>query len=215
MKRILFVVVAALALNACRGLERLTGIERTTTATREGSTQAKPVFLLAGQSNMVRFSQFAVDAFRADYAAKHGGEVPGVVPCAVGGTYSGQWLPDGELFNGCLDAARGQIITGILYYQGESDAYLETTNWGDRFGQTVAGFREHFGAVPVVFAQIATSTDPDFLRGWSSIQAQQAAVCIPGVRMIHTEDVAALVDTVHLTPESLQRIAARFVDALE
>ncbi len=175
--------------------------------------ESTPIFLLAGQSNMVRMSQYGLEAFTAEYVKRHGGPDPEFVACAVGGTDADQWLPHGQLFANCIVAARGKTITGVLYYQGESDAALAVPDWGDSFAQTVGGFRQYFGNVPIVFAQIArTVPGCNFDRGWTSIQAQQAAVSLPGVTMIRTEDVAVLIDTVHLAPSSLQIIAQRFAD---
>jgi hypothetical protein len=213
--------VLFLTVGACKGNMNFWDHDREIAATRTkyGSMTAwshGDVILLAGQSNMVRFSQYGLQSFAQDYAKKYGaGSAVEFVPCAVGGTYSAQWLPGQPLFDQCLADAHGKKVTMVLYYQGESDAALKTQDWGYCFGLTIAGFRRAFGNVPVVFAQIAITTDPGFIQGWQSIQDQQARVSIPGVKMIVTKDVAALFDSVHLTPDTYPKIAQRFVDAME
>lgn len=195
---LLLELLGLLLLVGCTQFQRLTG--------DAGGTL--PVILLAGQSNMVRFAQYAEGAFAVAYGPAE------FLPCAVGGTESSQWLPGGPLFQGCIDAAAGRHVDAILYWQGESDAYNERTSWGANFIATIEGLRSHFGAVPVVFAQIAITTDPNFARGWASIQAQQAAVQLSNAAMIRTDDLAQLADEVHLTPDSLRLIASRFAAAL-
>lgn len=231
MKKPLFLILLAFLLQSChsRGLDRLLGQEEkkesekvivpasipsptpieTPTPTSE-IKKSKDVYLLAGQSNMVRMSQYGLDAFKAEYKKLYNAEGVEFVPCAVGGTWAGQWLPGSGLLEDCVVAARGYDLTGILYYQGESDAYNQRTDWAENFGKTVEGFRHYYPDIPVVFAQIAINNDPLFDRGWNSIQNQQSSVFLPGVKMIKTYDLAQLVDDVHLTPDSLEKIAQRF-----
>lgn len=179
----------------------------------ENSTVTIRTALVGGQSNMERMEWYALDAIKEAYEKRHPGTRLEFVTCSEGGTWSGHWVPDGGGgFANCVAKAQGKIIDFILWWQGESDAYNQITYWGQNFAKTVAGFRSSFKneLLPVIFAQIAFTTDPNWNRGWESIKQQQAAICIPGVRMIRTDDLAVLADEVHINAESARRIARRF-----
>ena len=72
-----------------------------------------------------------VDDFVKMYLADHPGESVGVVPCAVGGSGVGSWLPGGKkgpgknfakaLERAKIASANGKFIA-ILWHQGETDA---------------------------------------------------------------------------------------------
>lgn len=170
------------------------------------------VVLLSGQSNMERLARYALPELELEYVRHHGATRFEFINCAEGGTMSWHWVPGGGGYENCVAMARGRGVTDILHWQGESDAYNQITYWGQNFAKTVAGFRSSFKneLLPVIFAQIAFTTDPNWNRGWESIKQQQAAICIPGVRMIRTDDLAVLADEVHINAESARRIARRF-----
>lgn len=173
--------------------------------------------MLAGQSNMERIEWYAQDALKNAYVQLHGPTDIVLVPCSVGGTWSGQWVPGSGLFEQCVEKVKAtkRPLTHIAYWQGESDAYNEITYWDKNFLQTIRGFRSIFGNVPVVFAQIAFATDPDWNRGWADVQRQQAGINESGVKMVRTQDLAVLSDAVHINKESAVRIVTeRFAPAL-
>lgn len=206
LRRILLCCYLVLILTSCNKWREV----------RDGHQEDNSTYtvLMAGQSNMERMEWYAQDALKTSVKRHRNVQNVVLIPCAVGGTWSGQWLPGAGLLESCVEAAKGQKVDAIVYWQGESDAYNSITNWVDHFTQTVAGFRAKLGNIPVVFAQIAYTTDPDWNRGWQSIKDQQASVNISGVKMIKTDDLAVLADTVHIDSASAQRIADRFGAAL-
>jgi len=66
--------------------------------------------------------------------------------------------------------------------------------------------------LPVIFAQIGTTTEPEIFINWEIVKKQQFAVQLPYVAMITTDDLA-LRDSVHFTPESYTEIGNRFATA--
>lgn len=207
MKRLL--IISMILMSGCESVSRVT----------EGPADnfikivkiPNVTILMAGQSNMERMEWYAKDAISQAYVDLYGAANVSFIGCSVGGTWSGQWLPGNGLLEDCLVKSAGKNVTHLIYWQGESDAYNSIPYWGVNFSKTIAGFRKGLGDIPVVFAQIAYTTDPDWNRGWESIKQQQAAVCISGVKMIKTDDVAVLSDTVHIDDASAKKIGRRFV----
>ena len=137
-----------------------------------------------------------------------------LIPCAVGGTGMTRWVPTGDLYRACIDelCRSRQAATGVLFYQGESDAETpQAANaWNGRFLAMVDGLRRDTGnpGLPVVFAQLATTDRPTMLY-WDVVKASQAAVSLPRVAMIRTEDLPVF-DGLHLTVGAQQVIGCRF-----
>ena len=151
----------------------------------------------------------------------------GLVPCAKGNTTIREWgraLSDDSLYGSCLKrlgaaASMGQVA-GVLFFQGEADAYdpalakgrtVSVDDYGARFTAFVLDLRRDLGRprLPVVFARIGTTTTPDGFPNWRRIQEQQEAVRLPCVAMIETADLPTW-DNVHYTTESYQEIGRRF-----
>jgi hypothetical protein len=147
----------------------------------------------------------------------------GLVPCARGATSLGEWgraLGDDTLYGSCLKrlgaAAPMGRIAGVLFFQGESDAEKgpSADDYAARFTAWVEDLRRDLGRphLPVVFAQIGSTTTPGAYPNWRKVQEQQAAVHLPCVAMIETADLP-LGDNVHYTTESYQEIGRRFARA--
>lgn len=169
-----------------------------------GGTASRLNVLLIGQSNMVNF----YGAGEATFAKNVPYGSVNFIQCAVGGTSIGQWQMGGALMNQCQ--THGVKPDLILFYQGESDAALGTTNWAQQFMSAVNGWRTAWD-VPVIYAQIATC-GPAFASAanWQSIQDQQASVFMNRVKMISTKDLTDRLDDVHLTPASERIVGGRF-----
>lgn len=234
MKKIL--IIAALALTGCNSLRRLTdGREVTTNVTTTTQQPAvvpvtvhpivsptpppppqQDTILLAGQSNMARIVWYALPEFKSKYEALHPHHTVQFVDCSVGGTDSSQWRSGGQLWGDCYDKARGYTITGIAFYQGESDAAIQETAWRANFLDAISGWRNawHSASIPVVFAQIGIC-DPAFAApaDWDTVKQIQAGTVLENAKMIVTADVEVLVDTVHMDSASAQKIADRFAEA--
>ena len=107
------------------------------------------------------------NAFVKRYLADHPKETVGIVPCAVGGSRSATWDPNGTgkagaNFRRAMERARVAMRKGrfvaILWHQGESDGGASAEELKDyypkRFQAMVAAFRKELGDVPVVAGEI-------------------------------------------------------------
>ena len=170
-------------------------------------------------------------AFADSLRARYPGLVIGLVPCAKGATIIEEWHTspdDATLYGSCLKRARAAEpmgrIAGALFFQGESDTNdLETLHgfplrpntWATHFTRFVHDLRRDLRQprLPLVFAQIGPHTAPDRYVNWEQVQAQQASVDLPAVRMITTDDLS-LRDRVHYDTPSYRVIGGRFADAM-
>jgi hypothetical protein len=202
-RRVLPVTIAVALLSACGASAQVPPPSTPRAATL--------TLIAAGQSNMVGTEPFLAMAFTGHHV-----EVT-VIPCGVGGTSITRWVPSGDLFQRCLAMAPTHV-DGILFYQGEADAWSMTAAqaWASGFAAFVAAMRQHFGLVPLVYAQLGRPLDvthgPE--PGWSLIKAEQAAYTAPMCSMIRVDDLEQLPGDVHFTPTSYRIIAQRFADAI-
>lgn len=156
--------------------------------------------------------------------------IVGLIPCAKGDTAIHEWrqnLSDQSLYGSCLKrigaASTLGAVAGILFFQGEADA-LDPIRFPDRvlsantyqaeFTRLIHAWRTDLSRphLPVVFAQIGNHTAPEYFANWTRVQEQQAAVSLPCVAMITTDDLP-LRDAVHYTTESYKVIGERFAKA--
>ena len=148
----------------------------------------------------------------------------GLVPCAKGGTSLAQWDPalvsEGRksLYGNMLARFRdaGGRVTGVLWYQGESDAPLNTAGmYGEKFQAFVAKVRADFGQadLPFYYAQIgryAAEMEPAY-EGWNQVQEAQrlSEGAIKNSGMIATID-SEMADQIHANRLALRRLGLRF-----
>lgn len=156
--------------------------------------------------------------------------VIGLIPCAKNSSVIGQWqrdLSDQTLYGSCLKRARaaspmGQI-SGILFFQGETDALdpvlypgpeRNPSDWSRLFTAFVSDFRQDLNEpdLPVVFAQLSSNTAPQAYTNWDIVTKQQASIQLPMTAMITTDDLPRQ-DGLHFTVESYRIIGQRFAQA--
>ncbi|BEQ16688.1 acetylxylan esterase [Desulfoferula mesophila] len=153
----------------------------------------------------------------------------GLIPCARGGSTLAHWAPGSRpdsLYGSSLRRARlagaKARLAGVLFYQGESDAYSRQAaeTWPSRFAALVAAWRRDLGdpRLPVVFCQIGAlapqwRADPAF-RYWDLLKKRQAALRLPLVRMVTTDDLALKDDGIHLTTASQMILGRRLAQAM-
>lgn len=160
--------------------------------------------------------------------------VIGLIPCAKNSTSLIDWAQNDDpksLYGSCLkrvkQAAEMGTVEGILFYQGETDAndpnyyrsikvnknILPANHWAEAFEDFVRAWRRDLGIsdLPVVFAQLATTTDKNLIN-WEIIKEQQASVNMLNVAMVKTDDLG-LGDAVHLNVESYLEVGRRFAKA--
>lgn len=169
-------------------------------------------------------------AFADRLAALHGDWNIGLVPCAKGASSITDWAPDAartSLFGSCVararEAAANGRISGILWYQGESDAASTGTvmAWPKAFQAMVAAFRAEpgFGNVPVVIVSIGRISDDrrrdDRFRYWDAVRSVQSAVAGPNV--VHVDAGRFPIDEkdgLHLSTAGALQLGAAMADAL-
>lgn len=143
----------------------------------------------------------------------------GLIPVAKGGTALKYWHPeeDGVLYRNMMKAikAAGGRVTGLLWYQGESDALhplpgycdenpLNTPSYFDRFASLVGACRRDLQHtdLPVLTVQLNRMTlqtsEEAAHRSWSLVRDMQrkAARSIPGVYIVPSLD-SPLSDWIH------------------
>lgn len=149
-----------------------------------------------------------------------------LVPCAKGGTSIGRWAPAVDratLYGSCIARVReaGGHLTGMLWYQGESDAEKPLANadrWAADFKQMADSFRHDLGkqTLPIVIVQISDrpGIDPDRYPGWSTIQAQQARPPLPCTAIVSARGLARNPDDLHLTTGAQQKLGPKLAAAM-
>ena len=153
----------------------------------------------------------------------------GLIPCARGRVTMDEWSPNSRpntLYGSSLRRARlaeeNGRVTGVLFYQGESDASSREAveAWPRRFAALVAAWRRDLGdpQLPVVFCQVGNLAaswrgDPAF-RYWDLLKQKQAGVRLPGVRMVVTDDLSLKADGIHLTTAAQIFLGRRLAQAM-
>jgi len=156
--------------------------------------------------------------------------VIGLIPCAKNSSGIIQWqrnLSDQTLYGSCLKRARAASpmgkISGILFFQGETDAVdpiqypdppPHPSDWSDLFITLITDLRNDLDdpGLPVVFAQIGENLSLEAFPNWNIVKEQQASIQIPMTKMIITHDLP-LLDGLHFTADSYRVIGKRFSDA--
>lgn len=119
------------------------------------------------------------------------------------------WKPTG-LYNGMLAPCLDYTITGVLWYQGESNTG-STDNYQKLFQKLINGWRKNWkqGDFPVLFVQLPNfEIDiPAGDTGWQEIrEAQRQALLLPNTAMAVTIDLGEEND---LHPTEKKEIACR------
>jgi len=148
----------------------------------------------------------------------------GLIPCAHGGTSMDQWSPElkdegsASLYGAMLRRFRavGGKVTGVLWYQGESDANPEASQeFLDKFENFVAAVRRDFGQpdLPFFYVQIGRFIVPDDPESWNRIQEmqRQAETAIPRTGMAAAIDLE-LDDLIHVGTQDLKRLGVRLAN---
>jgi hypothetical protein len=158
----------------------------------------------------------------------------GLVPCAVGGTKIEQWLPGAKppslhdtvfrarsLFDECVTkvnaARRYGRIAGLLWYQGEFDAFRkrDAEEWPRRFAALIRGFRETVAdsKLPVVFTQIGPMPkDPH--GPLARLIELQGKVILENCIMVSATDLSFQSDGLHLDQRGQLTLGKRYASAI-
>lgn len=152
-----------------------------------------------------------------------------LVPVAVGGTSMSEWMPGSNRFdrttlfgraNFRRVAAAPQQISAIWYFGHESSTgFPYVTNYITEWKQLIAEFQKEIGPAPVIFAQLAKSTNlvyhANIFGGAEQQRLSEAGQTLgtPGHHMVVTFDLP-LADGLHLCAEAHRILGHRFARAM-
>lgn len=155
-------------------------------------------------------------AFAVEYEKRTGVPV-GLLPCANGGTSMDQWSPALKDKGG--DSLYGQAIrraqvvgpiTGILWYQGESDANPRASAvFQEKFENLVAAFRKDLNqpSLPFHYVQIGRHVNSVNMPYWNLVQeGQRLAEGRLGNAVMFAAIDADLDDGIHVSTTDLKRL---------
>lgn len=153
-----------------------------------------------------------------------------LVPCAKGGSAIAQWAPAAgrdSLFGSCVDraasASRHGRLTGVLWYQGESDtrSIEAAVAWPAQFETLVIALRNALDRrdLPVIAVSLA---DPP-MRGpyagrypaWSQLQAAQSRLSLAGVVIVDATGLPKQEDDLHLSTAGQLRLGGLMAAAID
>lgn len=148
----------------------------------------------------------------------------GLLSCAHGGTSMDQWSPDlldkgGESLYGSMIRrvrATGGKASGLLWYQGESDANPKAApEFAGKFERLVLSTRRDLQSpdLPFYWVQIGRHVNTSNIAEWNAVQEAQrtAEQTIARGGMITAVD-ASLDDGIHVGTPDLKRLGKRFAN---
>ena len=159
--------------------------------------------------------------FASEMLRKNGVPI-GLIPCAHGGTSMAQWDPalrdrGGDSLYGSIIRRVGVIggkVTGVLWYQGESDANPKAAPvFAQKFAELIAAIRSDFGQpdLPFYYVQLGRHISTQNTVEWNQIQEAQrmAELSIPHTGMITAIDTS-LDDGIHVSALDHKRLGKQF-----
>jgi len=142
----------------------------------------------------------------------------GLIPCAHGGTSMDEWSPAlrdkrGDSPYGAMYRrfqAAGGKVTGILWYQGESDANpKDAQQFRKKFEDFIAAVRRDFDDpdLPFFYVQIGRHVSKSPPEPWNLVQEEQRLIAlrISNVQMV-ASITSALDDGIHVSTADLKRL---------
>ncbi|MGE9297280.1 MAG: sialate O-acetylesterase [Puniceicoccales bacterium] len=145
----------------------------------------------------------------------------GLIATAHGGTSMAQWSPEraelegDSLYWSMVESVRqtGQPVTGMLWYQGESDTSDEPSAvYTERMQALVAASRRDLNApeLPWVIVQIGRVYGSQNTIAWNSIQDQQQHLpdVIPNLQLVASIDLP-MDDMIHIGSTGFPRLGKR------
>jgi sialate O-acetylesterase len=155
---------------------------------------------------------------------KRTGVPVGLLSCAHGGTSMAQWDPalkdkGGDSLYGSMMRrvrAAGGKVTGVLWYQGESDANAKAAPiFQQKFEQLVKSIRDDLGSpgLPFYYVQIGRHVSAAPFVEWNMVQEMQreAEKTIPRSGMVAAIDMS-LDDGIHVSTPDQARLGRRLAN---
>jgi len=138
-----------------------------------------------------------------------------------------QWAPGGELFENAIQrtraalaSLRGARLSGLLWYQGESDCDCDdkAAAFSAKLPRLLAAFRERLGVPELPIVQVAVHTTRGALPFVERVRAAQLALRMPGVATVdarpHARRQEELPDELHLSTEAQCALGQEIADRL-
>ncbi|MFA5326516.1 MAG: sialate O-acetylesterase [Prolixibacteraceae bacterium] len=151
-----------------------------------------------------------------------------LLPCAVGGSSISYWLND-STFNGIhlksnfkekVDLAKKiGVIKGILWHQGESDAFEDKIPvYGEKLKELFAFFRSYTGNenLPILLGELGTYPVGEKMKqNWPKITEiiRQEAGSDKYCALVHTGDLKPKEDFIHFDSPSQRILGKRYTEA--
>lgn len=149
-----------------------------------------------------------------------------LIPCAKGSTLIHHWLPgtnryDRSTLFGSANYRRSVAaaggLKGIWYYGHESNTEEPfRASYIADWTRLITELRQDFGPVPVIYVQLARTTDPQFAQGFQEVAEAQRQMetgsgspnALPAHHMVVAFDLG-LLDYVHLDRTAVNTLADR------
>lgn len=129
----------------------------------------------------------------------------------------GAWNREGQLYDFALSQVKPYPLSGVIWYQGESDTTIaEAAVYTEELRTLIEIWRRDFGnpLLPFVVIQIADYDYPHDKEGWRALQAAQNALSgsMRNVSVVASADVCEH-DDIH--PKTKDKLAARVAAVLD
>jgi len=151
----------------------------------------------------------------------------GLVPCAVGGSPIQAWLGDSvfngvQLFSNFREKAEMAMkygeVKGILWHQGESDAFDDKIPvYKEKLETVLSNMREFLGddSLPVIMGELGAYTRPEERqKNWNKINdlIRQVPEDLKNCYVVPTDDLDCNPDYVHFNNVSQRALGKRYAD---
>lgn len=151
----------------------------------------------------------------------------GLVPCAVGGSPIQAWLGDSvfndvQLFNNFSEKAGMAMkygeVKGILWHQGESDAFNEKIPvYKEKLEAVLRNMRKFLGddSLPIIMGELGNYTRPEERQeNWNKINEiiRQIPKDLNNCYVVPTSDLSSNPDFIHFNNVSQRELGKRYAD---
>jgi hypothetical protein len=162
------------------------------------------------------------DYFFAECLAKELDKPIAIIPSAHGGTSMDQWSPnlkdkgDESLYGAMLNRIKmvGSNIKGIIWYQGESDAFLDPNGYKQKMLNFIDSVRSDVNnpQLPIIYVQIGLvfTADEKVSIGWEKVRESQRQILTERKNIYMTTAIDLTLDNpIHASYEAQQQLGKR------
>ncbi|RZF58705.1 sialate O-acetylesterase [Sphingobacterium corticibacterium] len=146
----------------------------------------------------------------------------GLIPTAKGDSNVGHWIPGGSLYGPSIGkslfAQTDGVIKGVLYLQGEADAFANTTvGWGDKVKLIIQGYRKELQDPNLKFLIGEIGRDFNGKESFTLINNQipELIQSVPNTYKISSEGLTDRGDALHFDSKSATQLGIRYAEQLK